>query len=124
MSGTVTLADRGENDSVFAYGGMTTVLSSGSLNIGDNELANSSGLTLYSGGAFIVPGTNVGYTLSNKTLHVDASNGGSAVFQGNLAADGAAITFVGDLGSSRSEAMLKVEGDADLSGSTYSVVLT
>ena len=73
------------------YIGMTTVMS-GTLNPGTNDLAASSGLTLYGGAAF--DNSSGRHSLDNKQLNVNAANGQTATYTGDLYARNAVLNFI------------------------------
>jgi autotransporter-associated beta strand protein len=115
VSNTLTLGNISAD-----YGGMT-VVKSGILNNGGKSLSSSGGLILY-GGAEFIDSSSGAYSLAGKELMVNAANGQSAVFRGDLQASGAVISFISP--SNPSEPLLIVDGDADVSGSDYRISLS
>ena len=99
------------------YTGMTTVRS-GTLALGSDLASNR--LTLNGGATF-----NLGshsHNLNNGVLNVDGSNGRSATYTGNLSAKNATLNFISPINPTAP--LLKVTGDADVSGSAYNVGLS
>jgi hypothetical protein len=102
------------------YTGMTTV-ESGALILG-SDLASSKDLTLYGGAAFYRGSFN--HSLNNGSLTVRNENGGPANYIGDLSATNAALNFIVPTTMNSAQPLLKVTGDADLSGASVSVGLT
>jgi autotransporter-associated beta strand protein len=112
-TGTGTLTLSGTN----TYTGMTTVRS-GTLALNGN-LTSSKDLTLY-GGATFQKGS-YSHSLDSGSLNVNAANGQSATYDGDLSAVNATLNFISSVNPTAP--LLKVTGDANVSGSTYNVGL-
>ena len=109
-AGTLTLS--GTN----TYTGMTTVRS-GTLALGSDLTSNQ--LTLYGGTAFDRGSHN--HSLDNGILSVNGANGQSAMYKGDLSARNATLNFISPVHPT--QPLLRVTGDADVSGSAYNVGL-
>ena len=110
-AGTLTLS--GTN----TYTGMTTVRS-GTLALGSDLTSNQ--LTLYGGTVFNRGSHN--HSLDNGILSVNGANGQSAMYKGDLSARNATLNFISPVHPT--QPLLRVTGDADVSGSTYNVGLS
>ena len=109
-AGTLTLS--GTN----TYTGMTTVRS-GTLALGSDLTSNQ--LTLYGGTVFNRGSHN--HSLDNGILSVNGANGQSAMYKGDLSARNATLNFISPVHPT--QPLLRVTGDADVSGSAYNVGL-
>ena len=109
-AGTLTLS--GTN----TYTGMTTVRS-GTLALGSDLTSNQ--LTLYGGTGFDRGSHN--HSLDNGILSVNGANGQSAMYKGDLSARNATLNFISPVHPT--QPLLRVTGDADVSGSAYNVGL-
>ena len=109
-AGTLTLS--GTN----TYTGMTTVRS-GTLALGSDLTSNQ--LTLYGGTVFDRGSHN--HSLDNGILSVNGANGQSAMYKGDLSARNATLNFISPVHPT--QPLLRVTGDADVSGSAYNVGL-
>ena len=109
-AGTLTLS--GTN----TYTGMTTVRS-GTLALGSELTSNQ--LTLYGGTVFDRGSHN--HSLDNGILSVNGVNGQSAMYKGDLSARNATLNFISPVHPT--QPLLRVTGDADVSGSAYNVGL-
>ena len=109
-AGTLTLS--GTN----TYTGMTTVRS-GTLALGSDLTSNQ--LTLYGGTVFDRGSHN--HSLDNGILSVNGANGQSAMYKGDLSARNATLNFISPVHPT--QPLLRVTGDADVSGSTCNVGL-
>ena len=105
-AGTLTLS--GTN----TYTGMTTVRS-GTLALGSDLTSNQ--LTLYGGTVFDRGSHN--HSLDNGILSVNGANGQSAMYKGDLSARNATLNFISPVHPT--QPLLRVTGDADVSGSAY-----
>ncbi|WP_279130303.1 autotransporter-associated beta strand repeat-containing protein [Bilophila wadsworthia] len=110
-AGTLTLS--GTN----TYTGMTTVRS-GTLALGSDLTSNQ--LTLYGGTVFDRGSHN--HSLDNGILSVNGANGQSAMYKGDLSARNATLNFISPVHPT--QPLLRVTGDADVSGSAYNVGLS
>ena len=110
-AGTLTLS--GTN----TYTGMTTVRS-GTLALGNDLTSNQ--LTLYGGTVFDRGSHN--HSLDNGILSVNGANGQSAMYKGDLSARNATLNFISPVHPT--QPLLRVTGDADVSGSAYNVGLS
>lgn len=110
-AGTLTLS--GTN----TYTGMTTVRS-GALALGSDLTSNQ--LTLYGGTVFDRGSHN--HSLDNGILSVNGANGQSAMYKGDLSARNATLNFISPVHPT--QPLLRVTGDADVSGSAYNVGLS
>ena len=110
-AGTLTLS--GTN----TYTGMTTVRS-GTLALGSDLTSNQ--LTLYGGTVFDRGSHN--HTLDNGILSVNGANSQNAMYKGDLSARNATLNFISPVHPT--QPLLRVTGDADVSGSTYNVGLS
>ena len=110
-AGTLTLS--GTN----TYTGMTTVRS-GTLTLGSDLTSNQ--LTLYGGTVFDRGSHN--HSMDNGILSVNGVNGQSAMYKGDLSARNATLNFISPVHPT--QPLLRVTGDADVSGSTYNVGLS
>ena len=109
-AGTLTLS--GTN----TYTGMTTVRS-GTLALGSDLTSNQ--LTLYGGTVFDRGSHN--HSLDNGILSVNGANGQSAMYKGDLSARNATLNFISPVHPT--QPLLRVTGDADVSGSACNVGL-
>ena len=109
-AGTLTLS--GTN----TYTGMTTVRS-GTLALGNDLTSNQ--LTLYGGTVFDRGSHN--HSLDNGILSVNGANGQSAMYKGDLSARNATLNFISPVHPT--QPLLRVTGDADVSGSACNVGL-
>ena len=109
-AGTLTLS--GTN----TYTGMTTVRS-GTLALGSDLTSNQ--LTLYGGTVFDRGSHN--HSLDNGILSVNGANSQSAMYKGDLSARNATLNFISPVHPT--QPLLRVTGDADVSGSAYNVGL-
>ena len=109
-AGTLTLS--GTN----TYTGMTTVRS-GALALGSDLTSNQ--LTLYGGTVFDRGSHN--HNLDNGILSVNGANGQSAMYKGDLSARNATLNFISPVHPT--QPLLRVTGDADVSGSACNVGL-
>ena len=109
-AGTLTLS--GTN----TYTGMTTVRS-GTLALGSDLTSNQ--LTLYGGTGFDRGSHN--HSLDNGILSVNGANGQSAMYKGDLSARNATLNFISPVHPT--QPLLRVTGDADVSGSACNVGL-
>ena len=109
-AGTLTLS--GTN----TYTGMTTVRS-GTLALGSDLTSNQ--LTLYGGTVFDRGSHN--HSLDNGILSVNGANGQSAMYKGALSARNATLNFISPVHPT--QPLLRVTGDADVSGSACNVGL-
>lgn len=109
-AGTLTLS--GTN----TYTGMTTVRS-GTLALGSELTSNQ--LTLYGGTVFDRGSHN--HSLDNGILSVNGANGQSAMYKGDLSARNATLNFISPVHPT--QPLLRVTGDADVSGSACNVGL-
>ena len=109
-AGTLTLS--GTN----TYPGMTTVRS-GTLALGSDLTSNQ--LTLYGGTVFNRGSHN--HSLDNGILSVNGANGQSAMYKGDLSARNATLNFISPVHPT--QPLLRVTGDADVSGSACNVGL-
>ena len=109
-AGTLTLS--GTN----TYTGMTTVRS-GTLALGSDLTSNQ--LTLYGGTGFDRKSHN--HSLDNGILSVNGANGQSAMYKGDLSARNATLNFISPVHPT--QPLLRVTGDADVSGSACNVGL-
>ena len=109
-AGTLTLS--GTN----TYTGMTTVRS-GTLALGSDLTSNQ--LTLYGGTVFNRGSHN--HSLDNGILSVNGANGQSAMYKGDLSARNATLNFISPVHPT--QPLLRVTGDADVSGSACNVGL-
>ena len=109
-AGTLTLS--GTN----TYTGMTTVRS-GTLALGSDLTSNQ--LTLYGGTVFDRGSHN--HNLDNGILSVNGANGQSAMYKGDLSARNATLNFISPVHPT--QPLLRVTGDADVSGSACNVGL-
>ena len=109
-AGTLTLS--GTN----TYTGMTTVRS-GALALGSDLTSNQ--LTLYGGTVFDRGSHN--HSLDNGILSVNGANGQSAMYKGDLSARNATLNFISPVHPT--QPLLRVTGDADVSGSACNVGL-
>ena len=109
-AGTLTLS--GTNTST----GMTTVRS-GTLALGSDLTSNQ--LTLYGGTVFNRGSHN--HSLDNGILSVNGANGQSAMYKGDLSARNATLNFISPVHPT--QPLLRVTGDADVSGSACNVGL-
>ena len=110
-AGTLTLS--GTN----TYTGMTTVRS-GTLALGSDLTSNQ--LTLYGGTVFDRGSHN--HNLDNGILSVNGANSQNAMYKGDLSARNATLNFISPVHPT--QPLLRVTGDADVSGSTYNVGLS
>ena len=110
-AGTLTLS--GTN----TYTGMTTVRS-GTLALGSDLTSNQ--LTLYGGTVFDRGSHN--HNLDNGILSVNGANGQNAMYKGDLSARNATLNFISPV--QPTQPLLRVTGDADVSGSAYNVGLS
>ena len=110
-AGTLTLS--GTN----TYTGMTTVRS-GTLALGSDLTSNQ--LTLYGGTVFDRGSHN--HNLDNGILSVNGANSQNAMYKGDLSAWNATLNFIYPVHPT--QPLLRVTGDADVSGSTYNVGLS
>ncbi len=95
---------------------MTTVRS-GTLALGSDLTSNQ--LTLYGGTVFNRGSHN--HSLDNGILSVNGANGQSAMYKGDLSARNATLNFISPVHPT--QPLLRVTGDADVSGSAYNVGL-
>ena len=109
-AGTLTLS--GTN----TYTGMTTVRS-GTLALGSDLTSNQ--LTLYGGTVFDRGSHN--HSLDNGILSVNGANGQSSMYKGDLSARNATLNFISPVHPT--QPLLRVTGDADVSGSACNVGL-
>ena len=109
-AGTLTLS--GTN----TYTGMTTVRS-GTLALGSDLTSNQ--LTLYGGTVFDRGSHN--HSLDNGILSVNGANSQSAMYKGDLSARNATLNFISPVHPT--QPLLRVTGDADVSGSACNVGL-
>ena len=109
-AGTLTLS--GTN----TYTGMTTVRS-GTLALGSDLTSNQP--TLYGGTVFDRGSHN--HSLDNGILSVNGANGQSAMYKGDLSARNATLNFISPVHPT--QPLLRVTGDADVSGSACNVGL-
>ena len=109
-AGTLTLS--GTN----TYTGMTMVRS-GALALGSDLTSNQ--LTLYGGTVFDRGSHN--HSLDNGILSVNGANGQSAMYKGDLSARNATLNFISPVHPT--QPLLRVTGDADVSGSACNVGL-
>ena len=109
-AGTLTLS--GTN----TYTGMTTVRS-GTLALGSDLTSNQ--ITLYGGTVFDRGSHN--HSLDNGILSVNGANGQSAMYKGDLSARNATLNFISPVHPT--QPLLRVTGDADVSGSACNVGL-
>ena len=109
-AGTLTLS--GTN----TYTGMTTVRS-GALALGSDLTSNQ--LTLYGGTVFDRGSHN--HNLDNGILSVNGANSQNAMYKGDLSARNATLNFISPVHPT--QPLLRVTGDADVSGSAYNVGL-
>ena len=101
------------------YSGMT-IVKEGKLNVGNNTLANSSGLALYGGATFDKGTADVNW--DKKQLLVDASNNQTANYIGDLSAQNSNLYFISNVNPQG--ALLSVDGDVNISNSKYNVGLS
>ena len=101
------------------YSGMT-IVKEGKLNVGNNSLTNSSGLTLYGGATFDEGTADVNW--DEKQLLVDASNNQTANYIGDLSAQNSDLYFISNVNPQ--SALLSVSGDVNISNSKYNVGLS
>ncbi|WP_419003395.1 autotransporter domain-containing protein [Bilophila wadsworthia] len=109
-AGTLTLS--GTN----TYTGMTTVRS-GTLALGSDLTSNQ--LTLYGGTVFDRGSHN--HNLDNGILSVNGANSQNAMYKGDLSARNATLNFISPVHPT--QPLLRVTGDADVSGSACNVGL-
>ena len=109
-AGTLTLSETN------TYTGMTTVRS-GTLALGSDLTSNQ--LTLYGGTVFNRGSHN--HSLDNGILSVNGANGQSAMYKGDLSARNATLNFISPVHPT--QPLLRVTGDADVSGSACNVGL-
>ena len=109
-AGTLTLS--GTN----TYTGMTMVRS-GALALGSDLTSNQ--LTLYGGTVFDRGSHN--HSLDNGILSVNGANSQSAMYKGDLSARNATLNFISPVHPT--QPLLRVTGDADVSGSACNVGL-
>ena len=109
-AGTLTLS--GTN----TYTGMTTVRS-GTLALGNDLTSNQ--LTLYGGTVFDRGSHN--HNLDNGILSVNGANSQNAMYKGDLSARNATLNFISPVHPT--QPLLRVTGDADVSGSACNVGL-
>ena len=95
---------------------MTTVRS-GTLALGSDLTSNQ--LTLYGGTVFDRGSHN--HSLDNGILSVNGANSQSAMYKGDLSARNATLNFISPVHPT--QPLLRVTGDADVSGSAYNVGL-
>lgn len=101
------------------YSGMT-IVREGKLNIGNNTLANSSGLSLNGGATFEQGSVNTNW--NGKQLIINGFNNKTANYIGDLLAQKSDLYFISS--NTPQEPLLYVDGDVNINDSKYNVGLS